>query len=239
MKRRGFTLIELLVVIAIIAILAAILFPVFAKAREKARQTSCASNCKQMSLGVLQYVQDYDEHTPGCYGDSTVGGCPPLPPGPVSGSGGAGSWWMWVDMIYPYVKNTQIFYCPSNNGGVSYNASQFAMPGSHTAFGLAVATIGHPSQCIMLFDSPGLRSCGEPAGLPLPGASGWGYCYGTPAINEKGLPNAGANAADRSRHNNGCNYAFMDGHVKWMGNSVTFAVNTTTDPNFLAYWSTQ
>jgi prepilin-type N-terminal cleavage/methylation domain-containing protein len=59
--KRGFTLIELLVVIAIIAILAAILFPVFAKAREKARQTSCLSNCKQIALACLQYAQDYDE----------------------------------------------------------------------------------------------------------------------------------------------------------------------------------
>ena len=64
MRRHGFTLIELLVVIAIIAILAAILFPVFAKAREKARQSSCLSNCKQYGLGVLQYVQDYDERFP-------------------------------------------------------------------------------------------------------------------------------------------------------------------------------
>ncbi len=67
MRRKGFTLIELLVVIAIIAILAAILFPVFARAREKARQTSCLSNLKQLSLGVLMYAQDYDERLPMLY----------------------------------------------------------------------------------------------------------------------------------------------------------------------------
>ena len=65
--KRGFTLIELLVVIAIIAILAAILFPVFAKAREKARQTTCLSNVKQITLGILQYAQDYDERFPMLY----------------------------------------------------------------------------------------------------------------------------------------------------------------------------
>ena len=72
--RRGFTLIELLVVIAIIAILAAILFPVFARAREKARQTSCLSNCKQLGLGVLMYAQDYDELLAMNYNDGTGGG---------------------------------------------------------------------------------------------------------------------------------------------------------------------
>ena len=72
MKRRGFTLIELLVVIAIIAILAAILFPVFARAREKARQASCSSNQKQIALGILMYAQDYDEAFPGFYYKAVV-----------------------------------------------------------------------------------------------------------------------------------------------------------------------
>ena len=91
--RRGFTLIELLVVIAIIAILAAILFPVFARAREKARQASCLSNLKQLGLGLMMYAQDYDERLPGTY---TM-----VPPGP----------WplvFWPQIILPYVKNTQI-----------------------------------------------------------------------------------------------------------------------------------
>ncbi|MCD6352263.1 MAG: DUF1559 domain-containing protein, partial [Armatimonadetes bacterium] len=91
--RRGFTLIELLVVIAIIAILAAILFPVFAKAREKARQASCMSNLKQIALGLLMYVQDYDGRFM-CI---------------RQGPGG------WNKNVQPYVKNWQVFVCPSFN----------------------------------------------------------------------------------------------------------------------------
>src|SRR6202044_2129164 len=96
--RSGFTLIELLVVIAIIAILAAILFPVFAQAREKARQTSCISNEKQIALGSIMYVQDYDEmfaveREPNTYN----------PPGPTGIT--------WRTTIQPYIKNQQVFYC--------------------------------------------------------------------------------------------------------------------------------
>jgi prepilin-type processing-associated H-X9-DG protein len=98
-------LIELLVVIAIIAILAAILFPVFAKAREKARQSSCASNEKQLGLSIMQYKQDYDETYPLNYsaGDGTILVC-----------GNPAYWWM--DELKPYVKNKQVWICPSNPG---------------------------------------------------------------------------------------------------------------------------
>ena len=102
MKRHGFTLIELLVVIAIIAILAAILFPVFAKAREKARQTSCLSNVKQLALAILQYSQDYDEQFPYYCGFDIA-----VFPNGVSGSN------YWPNRIYPYVKNVQAYNCPS------------------------------------------------------------------------------------------------------------------------------
>ncbi|HOM83342.1 MAG TPA: prepilin-type N-terminal cleavage/methylation domain-containing protein [Armatimonadota bacterium] len=94
MARKGFTLIELLVVIAIIAILAAILFPVFARARENSKRTSCLSNLKQLAQGALMYAQDYDERLP----VNSTQGNPLLPV---------------VQALWPYVKNRTIFYCPS------------------------------------------------------------------------------------------------------------------------------
>jgi prepilin-type N-terminal cleavage/methylation domain-containing protein/prepilin-type processing-associated H-X9-DG protein len=108
-SRRGFTLIELLVVIAIIAILAAILFPVFAKAREKARQTSCLSNLRQLGTGLLSYAQDYDERLPA-----------------------ATTWCNWRNVQFnrqymqqtqPYIKSYQLFACPSMNTRNCYNGS--------------------------------------------------------------------------------------------------------------------
>jgi prepilin-type N-terminal cleavage/methylation domain-containing protein/prepilin-type processing-associated H-X9-DG protein len=101
----AFTLIELLVVIAIIAILAAILFPVFAQAREKARQASCISNLKQIGLAELMYVQDYDERFSGSYN-------------PGSNCNGR---IYYPELIYPYTKNAQIFYCPDAGDDDHFN----------------------------------------------------------------------------------------------------------------------
>jgi prepilin-type N-terminal cleavage/methylation domain-containing protein/prepilin-type processing-associated H-X9-DG protein len=111
-SRKGFTLIELLVVIAIIAILAAILFPVFAQAREKARQTSCLSNMKQIGHGLTMYLQDYDDVFPfNWYGRTPDVWWQSLPEtGP-----GSGLAYKWMDVIYPYVKNEQVFTCPSDS----------------------------------------------------------------------------------------------------------------------------
>jgi len=103
-RRNAFTLIELLVVIAIIAILAAILFPVFAAARESARKTSCLSNTKQLGLGMMQYLQDYDEKFPAWQ----WGGTPPNDRFHED----SGSY--WCNAIYPYVKNTAVYRCPSD-----------------------------------------------------------------------------------------------------------------------------
>ena len=116
MKRKGFTLIELLVVIAIIAILASILFPVFARARENARRSSCQSNLKQIGLGLLQYTQDFDEKMPLVY------------VGQISrGPGDRYSGYTWHDCIFPYVKGEQLFNCPSMTFGTASTSTK-AMP---------------------------------------------------------------------------------------------------------------
>jgi prepilin-type N-terminal cleavage/methylation domain-containing protein/prepilin-type processing-associated H-X9-DG protein len=98
-RRRGFTLIELLVVIAIIAILAAILFPVFARVREKARMTMCQSNARQMALAILMYMSDYNDTFPPCAVHNQAGQ--------------VDDYTMWGDLVDPYVKNKKIRECPS------------------------------------------------------------------------------------------------------------------------------
>jgi len=114
LKGKGFTLIELLVVIAIIAILAAILFPVFAQAREKARQTTCLSNSKQIGLAIMMYTDDYDESYPyGC----------------IVGPGWAwDQFWKWA--INPYMKNAKMMKCPSVKASLGYaDSNPLVRPG--------------------------------------------------------------------------------------------------------------
>ena len=119
--RKGFTLIELLVVIAIIAILAAILFPVFARAREKARATACLNNAKQMATAVQMYAQDYDESVIPYYQDGNPSG--------------SQCWWQ---MMEPYVKNMQIYLCPSSalEPGVNWYAGYTHATGNYMDYGM-------------------------------------------------------------------------------------------------------
>src|SRR5205809_846157 len=123
--KRGFTLIELLVVIAIIAILAAILFPVFAQAREKARQSSCLSNLKQIGTALMMYVQDYDE----AYPCNWYGSLWPSVPNTNR--------YKWMDAVFPYVKNEKVFSCPSDGGSRStyINVQNLPKAGSQNNWG--------------------------------------------------------------------------------------------------------
>ena len=204
-RRRGFTLIELLVVIAIIAILAAILFPVFAKAREKARQSSCNSNCKQLGLAVMQYCQDYDEHF--MYWTTTQGHTYPS----------AQPWWV---VIAPYVKNSQIFCCPSEVATgpfAGYHNSQSVPYQPHYGYndivqyvvgGLAMAQITSSASLIVLADS--CHPMGESWRFAWPKAPGaWNT---TPSK----CNNAYTANPDYARHNAGDNFVFADGHAKWL-----------------------
>lgn len=205
MKRNGFTLIELLVVIAIIAILAAILFPVFAQAREKARQTACLSDQKQIGLAMMQYVQDNDELWP--Y-QALVGGS--LTQGwPLVGSGIAGaSPYNYKDAVLPYTKNEQIWLCPSDRPNA---ALKVAVPnvGYHmngnviTAAGLADAQILAPSNLMILRESGNGLVFDRAYLRPEPG-----QCD---AVMSYDRTHAGAFEI----HFNGFNLLFADGHAKY------------------------
>lgn len=228
-SRNGFTLIELLVVIAIIAILAAIFFPVFAKAREKARQITCVSNLKQLALGILQYNQDYDESMPAT---NTIWG------------GG------WTGEIYSYIKSKGVYACPDdstdpNNGKagsytrVSYGLNVNVLPAYGVGAGnyftrsssTALAAQNAPASTVLLFEIQkqlyvDVTNPREQQSAIGDGAKGYGGCnnsgidssncsavYATGLIDGYAIPNwQGALGV----HTDGANYAALDGHVKWL-----------------------
>src|SRR5258708_19437798 len=137
MKQRGFTLIELLVVIAIIAILAAILFPVFAQARAKARQATCTSNVRQMALALNMYCQDFDERLP-----------------LAATAPDAFTYYNWHDLVTPYVKNVQIWICPS---AVLPIKDIFGKPVCHYGYNAVYLNDGvDPPNLFWLNNAPGI-----------------------------------------------------------------------------------
>ncbi len=226
MRARGFTLIELLVVIAIIAILAAILFPVFARAREQARKSACASNFKQIALAMLMYADDYDQLLPpyshgwgyrGCFG--------------YAGADGP----RWADLIFPYVKNLQVFNCPSSTqhlatypGGTHFDITTYsygyasASDGA-TEFGAggrSLTEFEDPSGTIMLAEDgrqdPGIPDP-ETIGRQIPNA---GDALEMLASRVNGMRHTGAAPEDYQSH--AFNVGYVDGHVKFVRLADTY-----------------
>lgn len=203
LRRAGFTLIELLVVIAVIAVLAAILFPVFAQAREKARQASCATNMRQMGLAVVMYLQDYDERFP------------------LAATATATGFLNWHHLVDPYVKNKQVWVCPSTDlplrniygelvchyGFNSFYLNQdvdvtniFTL---NNAPGVALAAVAEPAHTVLLTDArgiPGQEPANHLSTYTLP-----------PSLSDAdfwGRPDA--------RHNGGVLVGRVDTGVKWI-----------------------
>lgn len=187
--RRGFTLIELLVVIAIIAILAAILFPVFARAREKARQASCLSNVKQIGLAGQMYAQDYDERYP-VY---NIGGTYEYSNGTWVG--------VWYKLIEPYLKNQQILVCPSYDfvrapGAADDDTSGYGWNRHIDVDDCTMADFEYPAETVMLGDAAGASN------FRIYHLAYYDACSSSSTYLDP-------------RHNEGANIVLLDGHAKW------------------------
>jgi prepilin-type N-terminal cleavage/methylation domain-containing protein/prepilin-type processing-associated H-X9-DG protein len=200
MKKHGFTLIELLVVIAIIAILAAILFPVFARAREKARQTSCLSNLKEIALAEIMYVQDYDETHGRVYYY-------------YLGSGNLAGLEFWPFRLQPYIKNWQIVICPSEDYFYPYptpdgfTASYTLVNISQTRAGTSSTSYSGGKRALMRDLSGSIMFC-DSARSEIYGP--WSQDPDPLVFTE-----VGRLSRVEECHNEGANYAFGDGHAKW------------------------
>jgi len=209
--RKGFTLIELLVVIAIIALLAAILFPVFSRARENARRSTCQNQMKQIGLGLMQYTQDYDE----------------ILPNMDFGSGASQTWWQGC--IQPYVKSTQIFACPSNTSTYTVTSANVT---PNTFVNHYSCNVQGSGPDIFNYSQPNAGAFDGSAGLGMPVAS-----FPTPATTisvweMKGYqdyadPSYGGTFSDAlfAGHLGTSNYLFADGHVKALQPMATIAGN--------------
>ena len=240
--KKGFTLIELLVVIAIIAILAAILFPVFARARENARRSSCSSNLKQVGLGFQQYIQDYDEKYPLVAGGAS-GALNVTPPANVQQG--------WAIQLQPYLKSSQIFQCPSETNAPSaavtsptnanYGEANYSdywynsrLAGSSQARVDQVSSTvingdGQNGSAAYAFNGQNILNDGAtPAVTALVTTD--------PAVKTT-IP--ASNGDFGLRHLDGLNYGFADGHVKWLKSASNTNLNKVANGTGIYQYSGQ
>ena len=221
-SQRGFTLIELLVVIAIIAILAAILFPVFQKVRENARRASCSSNLKQLGLAFMQYNQDADESFP--LQEFTYAGCcaGPDPFGPQIHNRIA-----WGEAIYPFVKARGVYRCPdaadgpsandatvddsARTGTCNYAYNRWISKDQNTTSKLS--DFSYPTSTFLLIET----NHGATAEASVDEQNQWGWVdtYVNQLNAQGNSTGDGVNGPQR-RHSDGSNFAFADGHIKWL-----------------------
>ncbi|MGD9497407.1 MAG: DUF1559 domain-containing protein [Armatimonadota bacterium] len=217
MLRRGFTLIELLVVIAIIAILAAILFPVFARAREKARQASCQSNLKQIGIALMMYTQDYDE----VYPDARWAAAPsPYP--------------LIYEHLHPYIKDYGVWMCPSKGGfmrggrmvPMTYNGRSFPVYPNYgwnaSLAALSMAALTVPAEIVAVAD------CSHPIWASHVGRIAWANSGDGVLYPHSGMTSEQFMDERFSRHNGGEVMAFGDGHVKWMASRAIWSAGNAT-----------
>ncbi|WP_309714255.1 DUF1559 domain-containing protein [Armatimonas sp.] len=209
-RRRVFTLIELLVVIAIIAILAAILFPVFAQARDKARQAACLSNLKQIGTATMMYVQDYDELYPNTRAWGRAWDGYPFVPTAAQLAANRALYDTHVrympDLLFPYTKNEGIFFCPSappNAGGYNMKRNGTSYLWQHQTSDCTGVPSGVINQPQIKVAGLSMAAVSQPARAPL--------------IHD--LPYWGsASGQGPTIHQNGINVAYADGHAKYSQN---------------------